>query len=147
MHIVFAHQSEIRLVLNAYRDNFCRCWLLFVLFLDTHSTSFSPIRAKEDSYLTHAATIFVDVGFFLYYSSILIVRYFLTYSVRMAARVSSRKAQSEIRLVDRPRCRHKEMMVSLGVLFLGVLSLGVFSLGVLSLGVVWVVSLGVLLWV
>ena len=85
---------------------------------------------------------FVDVGFFLYYSSILIVRYFLTYSVRMAVRVSSMKAQSEIRLVDRPCCRHKEMMVSLGVLVLGVL-----SLGVLSLGVVWVVSLGVLLWV
>ena len=116
------------------------------------STSFSPIRAKEDSYLTHAAAIFVNVGFFLYYSWILIVRYFLTYSVRMAACVSSTKAQSEIRLVDRPRCRHKEMMVSLGVLilgvlFLGVLSLGVLSLGVLSIVVVWVVSLGVLLWV
>ena len=65
----------------------------------------------------------------------------------MAARVSSTKAQSKIGLVDRPRYRHKEMMVSLGVLFLGVLSLGVLSLGVLSLGVVLVVSLGVLLWV
>ena len=95
----------------------------------------------------HAATIFVDVGFFLYYSWILIVRYFLTYSVRTVARVSSMKAQSKIRLVDWPRCRHKEIMVSLGVLFLGVLFLGVLSLGVLSLGVVWVVSLGVLLWV
>ena len=94
---------------------------------------FSPIRAKQDPYLTHAATIFVDVGFFLYYSLVLIVRYFLTYSVRMAARVSSTKAQSKIRLVDRPCCRHKEGMLFLGCFISGdVISWGVISGGVIS---------------
>ena len=89
----FAHQSEIRLVLNACRNNFCQCWLLFVLFLDTYSTLFSYLLGSHGR-----------------------------------VRVSCTKAQSEIRLVDRPCCRHKEMVVSLGVLFLGVLSLGVLSL-------------------